>query len=190
MLMLLFPLSGCGGLTYSINAANYGTHGVILLDMPVTGGFAGKPPHPGLRLSPGIPTVRDDKRWIGRFRNHDQDLPSGNMEISWKLAKLTNCKDIVRIDQGDKMQRRISKAGYRNPTSYMRKSNCTWTPIKGKVFHKTLDMDAIRNSEAYKKAGSPYPSVQGSKNVLRILLVFNEDQLEVKTYNAHTNPWQ
>ena len=72
--------------------------------------------------------------------------------------------------------------GSADPNMYTRKEGCDWTPLEGQVFTRELDMDAIRNSEAYRVAANPPPgSFLRGQPTLRIDLIFRDSGLEVRT---------
>lgn len=110
---------------------------------------------------------------IGRFEGYENSLPD-KVEVVWQLAKLSDC-DYVNPS--------------RESPGHVAKSGCTWTPIEGKVYRKTIDMDVIRSSQAYKRTGSPVGQGAGSEYTLKILFIFNEGELQVKALNGRTNPW-
>jgi hypothetical protein len=93
------------------------------------------------------------------------------------MAELTDC-DIVRHYKS-----RVE--GNTDPKIYARKINCDWTPLEGQVFTQQLDMDAIRNSEAYKKAGTWVEGMPFRDYYLVITLIFRDDQLIVETSNSY-----
>ncbi|MDT0499306.1 hypothetical protein RM530_18350 [Algiphilus sp. W345] len=179
-LVLSQAVVGCGSASekfkYDINVVNYGSHGVLINGMShqrvetknfkgisnsIVGGF-----YPEL---PAIePTVAGG---LKNFEGYEHALPE-IVEITWQLALLSHCDTVYRSQKYP---------------SHVRKTGCTWSPMDGKVFYKKVNMDAIRSSLAYKRAGKP---VNGNylygEYTLNMNLIFNDDQLAIKVDNGQT----
>lgn len=174
--LIFWPLlSACGALgsdlEYAVRAANYTNQGVILLNFPVA--RANNKPEEKRGVYPGVPGVAGVIISLGNFSGRPHSLPD-NASVTWQMAELTDC-DIVRHYKS-----RIE--GDTDPKVYARKVNCDWTPIEGQVFTQELDMEAIRNSEAYEVAADPPPgSFFRGQPTLRIDLIFRDSGLEVRT---------
>ncbi len=215
---LFLSLTACGKTPYSIDMLNYGQHGVILLKVGEQEGAVRKPyrvkmasgrerwvtnvVYPGLEdipfviaMTPTIPSqYRDPTSAFGRFKGYENKLPD-KVEIVWQLAELKDCDDESQIKGREPTPYNIEKREWLesngfNPDDHVRKSGCTWSPLPGKVFREELDMKAIRDSEAYRQAsrglfGSPF-----DRHAMLIELIFQEDQLTVKTYDRKVNVWK
>jgi hypothetical protein len=174
--LILWPmLSACGvlgnDLEYAVRAANYTNQGVILLNFPVARPSDEADERRG--VYPGVPGVAGAIISLGTFSGHPHSLPD-YASVTWQMAELTDC-DIVRHYKS-----RVE--GNTDPKIYARKINCDWTPLEGQVFTQQLDMDAIRNSEAYRVAADPPPgSFLRGQPTLRIDLIFHDSGLEVRT---------
>ena len=174
-LLLCTMLSACGALRgdleYVVRAANYTNQGVILIDFPVVRGNDEVEATRG--IYPGVPGVHDHVAYLGQFAEFRHTLPD-NMSVTWQAAELTDCKHVLTFQshvQNDSDSR-----------EYARKLSCDWTPREGQVFTRELDMDAIRNSEAYRVAANPPPgSFLRGQPTLRIDLIFRDSGLEVRT---------
>jgi hypothetical protein len=175
ILLLVLPgTSGCSQFAYNVHAVNYGDYGVILI-APLT------TRHHRL-ITPGVPGVGQDFRWMGQLEGHPNSLPD-EVEVVWQLAELTDCS----YEREAKSQIK----GGPDQRLYVRKNDCTVTPIEGKVFRKTVDLAAIRDSPEGQKAGT-YDGLRvlnAPRYILGIKLLFRDDQLEVETYLRKTNPW-
>ncbi len=203
-------LSGCDT-HYAVDMVNYGQNGVILLQVAEETGVVRKPykvhrpdgttrwetyvASPGLEdvafviaMDPSIPSeFRDPTSAFGRFKGYEDKLPD-QVEIVWQLAKLSECK-YNSPPQSDQTIKWMREQGF-DPDAYVNKYGCNWTPLPGKIFHKQLDMQAIRDSEAYRQASRGLFSSPFDRHVMLIELIFQEDQLTVKTYDRKVNVWK
>ncbi len=189
ILSLAVLVTGCGRFTYSVEAVNYGQHGVILLNVPVTGDGARDRAFPRTyRLSPGLPTVADDVRDLGLFENHGNSLPD-EIEIVWQIAELSGCETIVPAEGSVSFEKELRKHGY-DPADYIRREGCSWSPIDGAIHRKTFYMEAVRKTAAYRRTGSWYEGIGGSRYVLRLRFEFRDEEAKLVAYNEATNPWK
>jgi hypothetical protein len=161
-------------LEYNVVAFNYGEHGVVLKNFPVSNALGETSNE--WRINPGIPGAWDDSAYFGTFVNYPDSLPK-SIKLTWQLADLSNCA-IVRSSES-------LLENDDDPKTYTRKLSCDWAPIEGQVFTRKLDMDAIRNSEAYKKAGTWVEGMPFRDYYLVITLAFRDDQLIVETSNSY-----
>jgi hypothetical protein len=160
---------------YNVDAVSYGEYGVILIT-PVTTRH-----HP--IITPGIPGVGRDFRWMGQLEGYPHSLPD-EVEVVWQLADLTDCARVVSSTSLIK--------GDTDDHVYTRRSGCTVTPIEGKVFRKTVDLESIRNSPEGQKAGS-YDGLRvlgAGRFILGINFIFRDDQLEVRTHLGRASTWK
>lgn len=178
--LLTMALSGLGGcshtLLYSVSVANYGSNGIILRQLPV------KFNQP-VNIEPGVPGVRDDIYQKGPFKNYPNSLPD-QVEVVWQLAETKDCKRVIPSKTHIK--------GDDDPHIYISKVSCTFVPIPGKVFRKTIDLKALLKTPAGQRAGKSVESwwtLSGSRYGLIIEFDFRDQQLKVDTYNFATNPW-
>ncbi|MDT0499318.1 hypothetical protein RM530_18420, partial [Algiphilus sp. W345] len=161
-----------------------------------------------IAMTPQIPSprYRDPTTSFGRFRGYENDLPDA-LEIVWQLAELTECSTDIRADhksdyskepevqrlyyeaQWRERQRELRSKGY-DPADHVLKSGCTWHPLPDKVFRENLDLQAVRDAEAYKKTGKPYSGTAMSRFQLNLTLIFIEDEITVKAESRVTNPWK
>lgn len=138
---------------------------------------------------PSIPSrYRDPASGLGHFEGHRNSLPE-HIEIVWQLAELKDCKNETRIRSDSEIARKELHGRQYGTTEFVDKSDCTWHPLPDKVYRQQLDMQAIRNSEAYRKTGRRADGVAGSRYTLNLTLVFIEDRLIVEVDNGATNPW-
>lgn len=138
---------------------------------------------------PSIPSkYRDPASGLGHFEGHRTSLPD-EVEIVWQLAELKDCKSETKVRHDANLPWLGSRAQTYGPEEFIRKSDCTWHPLPDKVYRQQLDMQAIRNSEAYRKTGRRADGVAGSRYTLNLTLVFIEDRLIVEVDNGATNPW-
>jgi hypothetical protein len=106
------------------------------------------------------------------------------VEVVWQLANLTDC--------AYEREARSQIKGDPDPTLYVRKIDCTVTPIEGKVFRKTVDLEAIRSSPEGQKAGT-YDGLRvlgAPRYVLIINFIFRDEQLEVRTHLGRASTWK
>ena len=200
LIAIAAALSGCR-VPYAMQAVNYGRHGVIVLEVShmqsqlISVGTAEAAGMSNLggrvlvaSLYPALPleSLPGAMMW-GRFDGYETSLPD-EVEVVWQLADLNNCEE--ERPAGSKIGiEQIRARGY-DPEQHLSKHGCSWDPIPKKIYRQKLDMDAIRKSEAYTKAGSKNPEIEGSRYSLGLLLVFNEDQLKVETFSKVSNPWK
>jgi len=161
---------------YNYQVANYGVYGVTFLKFPNTR----LPP----RVEPGTPGVRDDIHFkTSAFYNDHKVIPQGQHEIIWQLNKLSDCK-LVRgpYESYDPMY----------PGMYTSKGLCTWTPIPGKIFRKTIDIHKIamsnKHAERAGKKDEGFFSMSG-RRVMTITFVFIDGKLDMKIGTFISNPW-
>ncbi len=205
-------LSGCDT-HYAVDMVNYGQNGVILLQVAEETGVVRKPykvhrpdgttrwetyvASPGLEdvafviaMDPSIPSeFRDPTSAFGRFKGYEDKLPD-QVEIVWQLAELKECDDVMGVGDLNPSARKWLVSQNLDPSRYIYKAGCTWRPLPGKIFHKQLDMQAIRDSEAYRQASRGLFSSPFDRHVMLIELIFQEDQLTVKTYDRKVNVWK
>lgn len=197
------------GIIYGVDLVNYGQNGVIVLEIArhkpwklepyYTMGADGQkvlndPKVQGLQdLSlvtfqyPSIPSkYRNPADAFGRFPGHPNSLPD-KVEVVWQLAKLSKCADYGPA-QSDKTRKWLSGNGY-DPSFHTLARGCTWHPIPDRVFRKTIDMNEIKATEAYRRTGSANPNRAASRYTLNLKFIFIEDQLKVEADNGATNPW-
>ena len=140
-------------------------------------------------LHPRIPSRhRDPASATAPFLGHSHSLPE-TAEVVWQLAELKDCKSETKVRHDANLPWLGSRAQTYGPEEFFRKSDCTWHPLPDKVYRQQLDMQAIRNSEAYRKTGRRADGVAGSRYTLNLTLVFIEDRLIVEVDNGATNPW-
>ncbi len=180
VVFLTVTLNGLGGcshtLLYSVSVANYGNSGIILRQLPVK---FNRP----VNIHPGIPGVRDDIYQKGPFKHYPDSLPD-QVEVVWQLAALEKCTGV--------REARSYAPGADPSERYTRKTGCTFIPIPGKVFRKTIDLNALLKTPAGQRAGKrvePWWSLSGSRYGLIIEFDFRDQQLKVDTYNFTTNSW-
>ncbi len=187
-------LSGCETHYYAVDMINYGRSGVLILqvgDERAEGLHEYYSKHgvdfPIIRgMYPKIPSeFRDPTSAFGRFKGYEDKLPD-QVEIVWQLAKLSECK-YNSPPQSDQTIKWMREQGF-DPDAYVNKYGCNWTPLPGKIFHKQLDMQAIRDSEAYREATRLRLDTPFNRHILRVELVFAEDQLTVNT-DQYTVNW-
>lgn len=148
-----------------------------------------------IAMTPTIPSqYRDPTSAFGRFKGYENKLPD-KVEIVWQLAELRDCDDESQIKGRESTPYNREKRAWLesngfNPDDHVRKSGCTWSPLPGKVFREELDMQAIRDSEAYRQASRGLFSSPFDRHVMLIELIFQEDQLTVKTYDRKVNVWK
>ncbi len=210
---LIIPLfaMGCGECIYSVDMVNHGQNGVILLQVGQETGVVRKPykvhrpdgttrwetyvASPGLEdvafviaMDPSIPSeFRDPTSAFGRFKGYEDKLPD-QVEIVWQLAELKECDDVMGVGDLNPSARKWLVSQNLDPSRYIYKAGCTWRPLPGKIFHKQLDMQAIRDSEAYREATRLRLDTPFNRHILRVELVFAEDQLTVNT-DQYTVNW-
>ncbi len=170
--------SGCSHtLLYSVSAANYGEHGIILKHFPTK--------LDGLvNIRPGIPGVRADIYQKGPFKHYPNTLPD-KVEVIWQLAETKDCKRVIPSKTHIK--------GDDDPHIYISKVSCTFVPIPGKLFRKTIDLTKLLDTPVGQRAGrrtGPWWTLDNSRYGLSIDFEFREDQLTIDTYNYRTNPWR
>lgn len=175
-LFLVLFVPGCSAspmthaLRYTVYAANFGTNGVMLI-APSLIDINGNPTNKWRGINPTYPIITH-QRFFYSFTDYKNNLPENNIEVIWKLAKLENCSKSQRS---------------KDFPDHVLKSSCDWEPISKTMFQKKIDLTKIRNSAAYKRTGKP---VNGNylygEYTLNIELIFNEDQLTVKTTNGQT----
>lgn len=199
-MLIVVLLSRCGKVIYGVKAFNFGQNGVLVLEMShrtagaidadrVTRGLAD-----GLlgrvmiaHLYPSIPSKYwDNGVLFGRFEGYDHSLPS-EIEVVWQIAELRNCKEEMRATS-ERGVKELEVAGY-SPTYHVNKSGCTWIPLPDRIYRKKIDMQAIRDSEAYKNATRRNLLILGHSHSLRLFFVFQEDQLTVEVFAYGINPW-
>jgi hypothetical protein len=161
-------------LEYNVVAFNYGEHGIILRNFPVYNST--KRTSDQWLIEPGIPGVWGDVNYFEQFVGYPNSLPDTSV-VTWQLATLSDCEDILTSES--------MVDGSADPNMYTRKEGCDWTPLEGQIFTRELDMDAIRNSEAYKKAGTWVEGMPFRDYYLVITLIFRDDQLIVETSNSY-----
>lgn len=157
---------------------------------------------------PDFPTdYRDNTVGIGQFPRYSRSLPE-TVEVVWQLADLSECRSVVRPNAPVEVSPnypehakasfeknriefmdQLRAKGY-DPDRLIRKSGCIWSPIAGKIYRKTIDMKAIRQSEAYKQSGDSNPDLARSKFVLNLKFVFMDEDLKVEAESRTTNPWK
>ena len=198
--LFIVLLSRCGKVIYGVKAFNFGQNGVLILEMSsktpreVSAERMQRANMDGLKglmliahLYPKIPSkYRDNGVLFGRFEGHDHSLPS-EIEVVWQLADLRNCKEEKRA-QSSQVIRELQTRGY-NPNYHISKRGCTWIPLPDRIYRKKIDMKAIRESEAYKKATRRNLLILGHSHSLRLFFVFQEDQLTVEVFAYGINPW-
>lgn len=112
-----------------------------------------------------------------------------NRPVQYRPQDTSEAARKVWDEAREKRLDEIKKLGY-TPENHWVKSGCTWLPLPDKIYRQKLDMQALRDSEAYKKTGRRNPNVAMSRYTLNLELIFNEDQLTVKADNGATNPWK
>lgn len=112
------------------------------------------------------------------FKGHPKDLPKGKHEITWQLAKLTNCV----------FEREITSTDPKYPGKYMSRSQCTFEPVPGKVYSKVIDFDEVRQSSEYTQTG--WISGNLGRKTLWLAFVFKDEDLLLEIGNGTTNPWR
>ncbi len=202
-LFLLLPImSGCSKFVYGIDLVNYGRFGVLVLELDgmqnylekteyisytVSGDIARNPGTPGLeglelvnRLYPSIPSqYRNPANSAGRFAGHPNSLPD-SVEVAWQLAELRECER-YRAPESPRVQLWLKENGF-TASEHRTAFDCTWHPLPGKVFRKTLNIGALRQSEAYRKAG---------RNArLNITLRFMDEEIEIVSEAFAINRWK
>lgn len=105
-------------------------------------------------------------------------LPKGKHTIYWQLAELTDCA----------FEREITSIDPKYPGTYTSRSQCTFNPIKEKVYKKVIDFDEIRGSWAYTKTGMPTSNL--GRNTLLLAFTFSDDKLDLGVSNGMSNPWK
>ena len=217
--ILLISLAGLGylvfntkafGLTYSVDIVNHGQNGVIILSMEpyqtwvrkpyITTSAAGydtehDPRMPGIEgleyvssIHPSLPSrFRNPANSYGRFPGHERSLPE-KIDVVWQLAELSDC-DYLGPAQASKTIEWLEQNGY-DPVYHVQARRCVWQPVPDKIYRKSFDMNAIRNTEAYKKTGTPNFSVSMSRYTLHLTFVFQEDDLILDVDSRTTNPWK
>jgi len=123
---------------------------------------------------------------FSRFEGYEDRLPK-EMEVVWQLAELRDCKTEIP-ENTEKGMKEIAGMGYQ-PGGHVIKSGCTWVPLPNRIYRKKIDMNAIRESEAYKKATRRDLLIFGHSHSLRLFFVFQEDQLKVEAFAYGINPW-
>jgi hypothetical protein len=194
-------------LPYVVDIANYGTSGILILKI---GDEVAYRPHEyyvslGVQTPillgryPSIPSLqRDQANAYGRFVGASNDLPD-SVEIIWQLAALSDCKDPSFVR--DLRSNGIYPEWIREDLDFadslgiavdnlVDQDHCLWSPLSDKVFRRTVDLTAIRSSEAFKRTGQRNPDVTGGRYTLHLLIYFNEDQVAVRASNRTTNPWK
>jgi len=196
-LVALPALSGCGSFSYGVDVLNYGENGVILLQVGTAEAVGPHPAYANVGVAipmiaarfPSLPSsYRDPASSFGRFNGYETSLPD-SLDIAWQLASLDDCKATVRMDANSESIKKELKGRSYGPSEYFGKSGCTWRPLSDRIFRRTIDMKALRLSDAYKRTGDRYKDVAGSRYTLNITLIFIEDQVKVEVDNGATNPW-
>ena len=183
ILFILFSLSfiyGCSGkFIYNVHLANYGKYGITFIKFPSKG-------LPKRRRT-GIPGIRADVSGLmGGFNNDRYHLPSKPIEIVWQLNELTDCDSVIGpYESNDKNY----------PGMFSRKRGCTWTPLPDKIFRKTIDIEALKKSEHFKRSGKNADGFSliprfAEKRIMSITLVFRDDEMDVNLSSRITNPWK
>ncbi len=119
-------LTGCGGLSYSVDVVNFGTQGVILrtfagFNASALGVVEGENRYghpyrydfrvPGLEgiemvtyLGTVTPTLMDSPASpMGRFPGHPDSLPD-HVEVEWQLAALSDCAHVHTIERPEESE--------------------------------------------------------------------------------------
>ncbi len=194
-------VNGCGNFNYGIDLVNHGQHGVIIMKMSYYEAFEVKPykttsaaglenthdPRvPGLEgvrrvahLYPSIPSqFRNPANAFGRFDGHSHSLPD-EVEVVWQLAELSNC-ETSRAAHSENSEKWMRANGF-DVEFHRIAFGCTWRPVPARIYRKKVDMEAIRASDAYKKAGRNFR--------LNLTFEFIEGELRVKPEAFRINRW-
>ncbi|MET0068883.1 MAG: hypothetical protein ABW096_02520 [Candidatus Thiodiazotropha sp.] len=166
--LVVVTLSSCSKFLYSVDMANYGEYGVIVLSPDTTLGTT--------RIWTGIPGVGDDIIDKGRFPSHPHSLPN-QVVVEWQLAELSDCGSIIK--------RKSYKYKRKDEKIYARKEDCTWTPLEGRVFRKVFDLKEVKESDYAKHAGERIRF--GSKRVMIIRFIFRDEKVEMRVGGFASN---
>jgi len=168
--LLIVLTTGCSSFIYQVQVMNYGSYGVIVHDKYLGQGYQ------PLKLNTIAP--KTGRMTLPYFKGHPKDLPKGKHTIAWQLAKLTDCG----------YEKEITSSDPKYPGKFMSRSQCTFTPVEGKVYQKVIDFDEIRDSWAYTKTG--WVSGNLGRNTLWLAFVFKDGDLSLDIGNGTTNPWR
>lgn len=189
--------ASCSRFAYGVDLLNLGEHGVLLLEIGDRKATAPHSAYVSLGVSqpiiagrfPGIPSrYRDPASFFGHFTGYNDSLPE-EIVVVWQLAEMRNCKSEHRVQADSEYVKDNLRGRDYGRTEYVDKSGCTWHPLPSKVFRQKLDIKAIRSTEAYRRTGTRYKDVAGSRYTLNLTLIFIEDQVKVEVDNGATNPW-
>ncbi|GAA5218201.1 hypothetical protein ACFSJ3_15130 [Corallincola platygyrae] len=166
-LLLVTLLAACSGSKntrlYGLNLSPAG-YGVIVTELNTDNG--NEIMQPQFEIRPGIAGTVSQPDWVSLLWLKSKKLPD-KLEIVWQLAELHDCKHIYKT----------------------RKRGCRWVPIDAAIFRQELDMEAIKNSKEFQRAGTRNPNRAGSYFLSNMLFVFKDDHVEVEIYNSSTNPY-
>lgn len=203
LLIACIGVSGCGEFTYGVDLVNHGQKGILVLSFGgfrkyeerevfltyrKTGEEIRNPGTKGLagielvkRLYPSLPSkYRDTAAAFGRFPGKPRSLPD-SAEVIWQLAELRECRTNTEA-QSEKTVKELKALG-RDPEYHRIASGCTWKPLPDKIFRKTVDLTAIRETDAYKQA-------HGRNFRLNITFEFMDEELRVIPEAYGINRWK
>ncbi len=97
----------------------------------------------------------------------------------WQLAELSSC-ETYRAAHSEKSEKWMSANGF-DVEFHRIAFGCTWRPARARIYRQKVDMEAIRASDAYKKAGRNFRP--------NLTFEFIEGELRVKPEAFRINRW-